>query len=152
MKLATLCYLKKDNKTLMLHRIKKDKDIHAGKWNGLGGKFDEHETPEECAIREIEEESGLVAKELNLKGMITFPKFKDNEDWYVFVYVVPKFSGTLRECEEGELHWIANESLNDLNLWEGDRIFFPWLEQNSFFSAKFIYENGNYIKHEVSFY
>ena len=136
----------------MLHRIKKDKDIHAGKWNGLGGKFSLHETPEECAIREIKEESGLIAEKLDLKGMITFPKFKDGEDWYVFVYVVTEFRGVLQECEEGELHWIANEDLTSLNLWEGDRIFFPWLEQNRFFSAKFVYKDGNYVTHEVSFY
>lgn len=152
MKLATLCYLKKNEQTLMLHRIKKDKDFHAGKWNGLGGKFLPNESPEECAKREILEESGFNINKLQLKGFITFPDFKDDEDWYVFVYVVHDFEGTMTECDEGELHWIDNDKLLELKLWEGDRVFLPWLEQDSFFSAKFIYINGKYIEHDVVFY
>ena len=88
MKLATLCYLRKDGTTLMVHRIKKANDIHQGKWNGLGGKLEPGETPEECAMREIFEESGLRAKNLKLKGFLTFPLFARDEDWYAFVFVV----------------------------------------------------------------
>ena len=81
MKLATLCYLRRDGKTLMVHRIKKANDMHQGKWNGLGGKLDPGETPEECAVREIYEESGLIAHNPRLKGILTFPAFDDFEDW-----------------------------------------------------------------------
>ena len=114
--LATLCYLQKDGQTLMLHRVKKENDVHAGKWNGLGGKFKAGETPEECARREILEESGLLAENLILKGVITFPEFSQAEDWYAFVFVVTKFKGQLIESPEGNLNWIPNDQLLDLNL------------------------------------
>src|SRR6056297_2091953 len=110
--LATLCYLQKDGQTLMLFRNKKENDIHEGKYNGLGGKFEIGESPEECARREIEEESGLVAEELHLKGVITFPKFDGTNDWYVFVYTVFQFSGRLIESPEGSLEWIDNDRLS----------------------------------------
>lgn len=152
MKLATLCYIKKDNKTLMLHRTKKKNDIHQNKWNGLGGKFEQGESPEQCAIREIKEECGLVAKKMKLNGFLTFPKFKDNEDWYVFVYTITEFEGNLIECNEGELKWIENNKIFDLNLWDGDEIFLKWIEKNLFFSAKFIYENKKFINYSVKFY
>ena len=86
MKLATLCYVRHDNRTLMIHRIKKPNDMHQGKWNGLGGKLEAGETPEECAVREIYEESGLLAHSLLLKGFLTFPGFANEEDWYTFVF------------------------------------------------------------------
>src|SRR3990172_9255073 len=95
MKLATLCYVRKDGKTLMVHRIKKTNDMHQGKWNGLGGKFEPGETPEQCAIREIYEESGLLVKQPELKGFLTFPGFSNDEDWYAFVFVAHQFSGEL---------------------------------------------------------
>ncbi len=97
MKLATLCYVRKDGRTLMVHRIKKANDIHQGKWNGLGGKLEPGETPEECASREILEESGLRVKNLKLKGFLTFPLFARDEDWYAFVFVVDEFEGELIE-------------------------------------------------------
>ena len=117
MKLATLLYVMKDDKTLMLYRNKRKKDYHEGKWNGLGGKFELGESPEECAIRELEEESGLIAKNLILKGHLTFPMFDGVDDWYVFVFIIDKFDGELIESEEGELRWIPNKELKDLNLW-----------------------------------
>ena len=88
MKLATLCYVidKKSNSTLMIYRNKKQNDYHEGKWNGLGGKFEPGETPEECAIREIEEESGLIVKSVKMKGFITFALFDGVDDWYVFLF------------------------------------------------------------------
>ena len=152
MKFATLCYVRRENKTLMVHRIKKENDMHQGKWNGLGGKLEPGETPEECAIREIREESGLEVKHLVLKGLLTFPLFAKNEDWYAFVYVVDQVEGDLIESPEGILEWVDNDKIVELNLWEGDHIFLPWLERSGFFSAKFVYDNGRYIDHQVVFY
>ena len=152
MKIGTLCYVKKNNKTLMLHRVKKENDMHKNKWNGLGGKLIPGESPEECVIREIKEESGLNIKTPSLKGIITFPKFDNIEDWLVFVFTANKFSGDLIDSDEGNLKWIDDSDLLNLNMWDGDRIFIPWLSKNELFSAKFYYSNNNYIKHEVIFY
>jgi 8-oxo-dGTP diphosphatase len=152
MKLATLCYLKKDGQTLMIHRIKKANDMHQGKWNGLGGKLEPGETPEACAIREIREESGLIAANPLLKGFLTFPNFANDEDWYAFVFVVTQFSGQLIDSPEGALRWIDDDQLLDLELWEGDRIFLPWLERPGFFSGKFVYQEGHLIDHSVIFH
>jgi len=150
--LATLCYLMDGERTLMLHRIKKKNDVHEGKWNGLGGKFEAGETPEECAIREVQEESGLLMKSPRMHGFITFPMFDGKKDWYVFLFTAREFEGELIDSLEGKLEWILNDQLLKLNLWEGDRIFIPWLFQEKFFSAKFIYENGNLKNYSVEFY
>jgi len=152
MKLATLCYLRKNDQTLMIHRVKKENDMHAGKWNGLGGKFEPGESPEECAKREIQEESGLVPKELTLKGVLTFPAFSNLEDWYAFVYVVSEFEGRMIDSSEGVLKWIPNDELLELNLWDGDRIFLPWLDRPEFFSGKFVYDKGEFVDYKVEFY
>lgn len=152
MKLATLCYIRKNNHTLMLHRVKKKNDYHEGKWNGLGGKFELGETPEECAVREIKEESGLIVKDLKLKGFITFPLFDGNDDWYVFVFVIDKFEGELIDSPEGILKWIPDKDLLNINLWDGDKIFIPWLDGSKFFSAKFNYEGKNFKDYSVEFY
>ncbi len=150
MKLATLCYIKKDGKTLMLHRNKKDKDMNGGKWIGLGGKIEDGETPEECAIREIKEESGLIPKNLILKGILTFPTFDDYETWYVFLYLVTEFEGDLIESSEGTLKWIEDDQLFNLPMWEGDKIFLSWLNEKGIYSAKFNYKNDKFI--DYSFY
>jgi 8-oxo-dGTP diphosphatase len=152
MKFATLCYLRRAGKTLMVHRIKKAHDIHAGTWNGLGGKLEPGETPEECSVREIYEESGLTVKHQIFKGMITFPGFANDEDWYTFIFVIDDFDGQLIESPEGRLEWIGDAELFNLNLWEGDKIFLPWLERPGFFSAKFIYVDGEFRDYEVHFY
>ncbi|MEJ2505992.1 MAG: 8-oxo-dGTP diphosphatase [Ignavibacteriaceae bacterium] len=154
MKLATLCYItnKKTDTTLMIHRVKKENDYHLGKWNGLGGKFEQGESPEECAIREIKEESGLTVNKITMKGFITFPMFDGKEDWYVFLFVSDKYEGKLIDSKEGNLAWIPNEKLMEINLWDGDKIFIPWLFKDKFFSAKFNYENGEFINYEVNFY
>ena len=136
----------------MLYRNKKENDYHEGKWNGLGGKFELGETPEECAIRELKEESGLTVKNPKLKGFITFPNFDGVDDWYVFVFVITNFEGNLIDSPEGKLEWIPNEKLTSLNLWGGDKIFLEWLNLDKFFSAKFNYKNGKFIDYVVSFY
>ena len=152
MKLATLCYLRRDHHTLMVHRIKKANDIHEGKWNGLGGKFEPGETPEECAVREIYEESGLRVRNPLLKGLLTFPLFARDEDWYAFVFVVTDFDGELIDSPEGRLRWVPDEDLLALNLWEGDRVFLPWLDRPGFFSGKFSYIDGKLVSHSMTYY
>ena len=136
----------------MVHRIKKANDMHQGKWNGLGGKLETGETPEECAQREITEESGLRAINLALKGLLTFPAFANEEDWYAFVFVADEFEGELIDSPEGVLQWINDPELMDLDLWAGDRIFLKWLDRPGFFSGKFIYQDGQFIDYEVNFY
>ena len=150
--LATLCYLKKNGRTLMLHRVKKDRDIHQDKWNGLGGKFEPGESPEECVLREVKEESGLTIRHPLLRGVMTFPLFDGEQDWVVFLYTATDYQGEIKECDEGSLEWIDNDKLCSLNLWEGDKLFFQWLEQDKFFSAKFVYQNKKLMEHEVVFY
>jgi len=152
MKLATLCYVKRDGKTLMLHRTKKENDIHEGKWNGLGGKFEQGESPEECAIRELREESGLVVRNPKLAGVLTFPKFARGEDWYVFVFIVTDFSGELIDSPEGDLEWIDDGEIMNLNLWEGDSLFIQWMLEGKFFSGKFEYADGRLASHEATFH
>jgi len=149
---ATLCYLRQAGRSLMLHRNKKANDVHEGKWNGLGGKVQAGETPEECAQREIEEESGLRALDLDLRGVITFPLFSHGKDWYVFVFIVREFEGDLIDSPEGDLAWIPDDEVLKLNLWEGDRIFLPWLDGPDFFSARFNYIDGRLQSHTVAFY
>ncbi|MGE5679467.1 MAG: NUDIX hydrolase [Bacillota bacterium] len=152
MKLATLCYLKHNGSTLMLHRIKKKNDMHEGKWNGLGGKLENGESPEECVIREVKEESGLEIIDPKLHGFITFPAFDGFEDWYVFVFTASQFKGELIDSNEGVLQWISDSDLLKLNLWEGDKTFMEWLFQDKFFSAKFNYSEGRLIDYQVIFH
>ena len=122
----------------MVHRNKKPNDIHEGKWNGLGGKFEAGEKPEECVKREVQEETGLVIQNPHLHGLLVFTNFKGN-DWYVFVFTAAEFTGELTESSpEGKLEWIDDDKLTSLNLWESDLIFFPWIKDGKFFSAKFL--------------
>jgi len=152
MKLATLCYLRRNGQTLMIHRTKKENDIHHGKWNALGGKFHFGETPEECVRREVKEESGYDLGEIKLKGFITFPEFDFIEDWYVFLFTSENFQGEMIDSSEGDLCWIDDDKLDKLNLWEGDYIFMKWLQQPQFFSAKFTYKNQRLVDYQVEFY
>ena len=134
------------------YRNKKPNDTHQGKWNGLGGKFEPGESPEECIQREVLEESGLHIHNPHLHGLLMFPNFKD-ADWYVFVFTANKFSGELMaNSPEGKLDWIPDEKLISLNLWESDGIFFHWLEGEKFFSAKFIYHGDEMQSYQVNFH
>jgi 8-oxo-dGTP diphosphatase len=135
----------------MLNRSKRPDDIHAGKWNGLGGKLEPGESPEECVIREVWEESGLAILNPRLKGLLMFPGFK-NDDWYVFVYTATNFRGELKENEEGYLQWIPDFDLETLPLWPSDHLFFAWIREGKFFSAKFIYEGNEMKDYTVTFY
>lgn len=152
MKFATLCYVRRPGQTLMIHRIKKQDDMHAGKWNGLGGKLEPGETPEDCVIREVFEESGLTIRSPRLHGLLTFPAFANDEDWYAFVFTATLFTGETLDSSEGVLRWIDDADLLELPLWEGDRIFIPWLRHERFFSARFVYTNGRLVSHDVVFH
>jgi 8-oxo-dGTP diphosphatase len=136
----------------MLYRNKKENDFHEGKWNGLGGKFEPGETPEECVIREVKEESGLNIRNPNLSGIITFPLFDGENDWYVFVFTADEFEGEICDSDEGRLEWIEKDKLFELNLWEGDRIFMEWIFEERFFSAMFNYSDKKFIDYSVKFY
>lgn len=150
--MATLCYIQRDGHTLMVHRVKKPNDVHEGKWNGLGGKFERGESPEECAIREVREECGLEVKNPLLKGILTFPDFAKGHDWYVFVFEITEFTGEVGECNEGNLEWIPNEKLLSLNLWDGDQVFLEWMKQGRFFSGKFMYRDNALESHHGVFH
>lgn len=152
MKNSTLCYIEKDNKTLLLHRTKKENDVHKDKYIGLGGKLEAGESPEECIIREVKEECGLELKNPKLRGILTFPKFKDDEDWYVFLYTSNEFTGKLQESNEGELKWVNNDEVLKLNISEGDKLFLNWLKEYDFFSAKFVYENKVLVDYNLVVY
>ncbi len=149
--LATLCYLKQNGHTLMVYRNKKPNDIHQGKWNGLGGKFEPGESPEECVRREVLEELGLYIRQPKLHGLLLFVNFK-GQDWYVFVFTATEFEGDLIDSPEGRLEWVPDEKLASLNLWASDAVFFPWLEKNGFFSAKFTYAGDEMKGYEVAFH
>lgn len=155
---ATLCYIRdlKNKKTLMLHRNKKALDGHKNKYNGVGGKFEENESPQECAIREIKEETGLDVSDGKLVGILTFTnnihQNKNCNHWVVFVYEYYSFSGELIDSNEGELSWIDDDKILDLPLVENDYIFLPWIrEKKQFFSAKFIFENSKIKDYSVEF-
>lgn len=126
--------------------------MHEGMWNGLGGKVEDGETPEACAVREIKEESGLTVKHPILRGFITFPNFDGKNDWYVFVFRFDEYEGELIDSPEGDLKWITPAEMLDISLWEGDRIFMEWLDKSRIFSALFKYENGRLLDWKVSWY
>ena len=151
--LTVQCYIENNGKTLMLQRNKKKNDIHEGKWVGIGGHLELGETPDEAMIREMKEETGLVPLELNFKGVITFPNFNGKgEDEIVYFYTCDKFEGKLIDCREGKLEWIDDNKINDLNLWEGDRIYFNWMKEDRFFIGKIVYEGEKVVDYTVKFY
>lgn len=139
MTLTTLCYIEKENSYLMLHRIKKEVDVNKDKWIGIGGKFEKDESPEECLLREAKEETGLTLTSWHLRGIVTFIC----ENWqteYMFLYTADGYEGELTSCSEGTLEWVPKDQLENLNLWEGDKIFFRLIaEEHPFFSLKLRY-------------
>lgn len=140
MYLSTLCYIEKDGCYLMLHRVKKKVDINAGKWIGVGGKFLPDESPEECLLREVREETGLTLTSWRFRGLVTFVTAR-GETEYMSLYTADGYTGELTECNEGILRWVAREEVMNLELWEGDRIFLRLLtEERPFFSLKLVYD------------
>lgn len=152
--LSTICYLDNGKQLLLLHRNKREHDIHEGKWVSVGGKFEAGESPQECARREIFEETGLRAHNLIPIGFITFPDFThDQRDWYSFVFRVTEFEGELKSCDEGTLEWVDYNEVLKKPTWEGDYLFLEWvLTDQPFFWASFTYnDEGQLISHSVEF-
>ena len=152
MRLTTLCYIEKDEKYLMLHRTKKKNDFNGGKWIVVGGKFEKDETPEECLLREVREETGFYLENYALRGIITFI----SDEWeteYMYLYTADKWTGSLTDCDEGELAWVEKEKVTSLPLWEGDRLFLELLNtEKRFFSMKLRYEGEKLVEHNVKVY
>ena len=147
MGLTTLCYIEKENKYLMLHRIVKKHDINKDKWIGVGGHFEHGESPEDCMFREVREETGLVPVQYRLCGVVTFLSDMgiEKEAWeYMFLYHITDYKGTIKECDEGVLEWVPKKDLLNLELWEGDRLFLRYMDEGApFFSLKLTYVEGN---------
>lgn len=139
-KLTTLCYIEKGDSYLMLHRVSKKHDVNKDKWIGIGGHFEENESPEECLLREAKEETGLTLTSWKFRGIVTFI----SEGWnteYMCLYTADGYEGEIIPCNEGVLEWIRKEDLLKLNLWEGDKIFLKLLQENApFFSLKLAYK------------
>lgn len=140
MKNTTLCYLLQGDSVLLLHRVKKENDLNHDKWIGIGGKFEENESPEECLVREAWEETGLTLTGYQYRGIVTFVSDRW-EGEYMHLYTATEWTGTIKECDEGVLEWVSLKKMKELPQWEGDRIFLRLLEEGApFFSLKLCYE------------
>ncbi|MBE5936187.1 MAG: 8-oxo-dGTP diphosphatase [Lachnospiraceae bacterium] len=145
MEITTLCYIENEGKYLMLNRNKKENDINEGKWIGVGGHFEEGETPNECIKREVLEETGLTLTSFRLRGILTFVQNKNFTE-YIWLYTADGYKGQIKECNEGDLRWIDIEDLESVNLWEGDKVFLKLLkDREDFFSLKLEYEGDKLI-------
>ena len=140
MRNTTLCYLQRGREYLLIHRVRKTVDENKDKWIGVGGKFEEGESPEDCLLREVREETGLRLTRWRCRGIVTFV----SDEWgteYMHLFCSTRFHGILRDCEEGTLEWIGKKELLQKEIWEGDRIFLRLLEEDvPFFSLKLCYE------------
>lgn len=143
---STLCYLVKDGKVLMLHRVKKKNDINHDKWIGIGGKFEPEEAPEECVLREAKEETGLTLTSWRCRGVVTFLQ-EGGEGEYMYLFTADDFTGELIECDEGDLQWVSMDFLDALPTWEGDRIFLNLLWQDApFFLLTLRYQGDRLVE------
>ena len=146
MKNTSLCYIERDGQYLMLHRIKKEHDENHDKWIGIGGKFEPGESPEDCVLREVREETGLRLTQYRYCGIITFVSDRWQTE-YMHLFHATGFTGALRECDEGQLEWIAIDRLLALPQWAGDRIFLDLMQKNvPFFSLKLRYEGETLVE------
>ena len=145
MKQTTLCYLEQDGRYLMLHRVRKAHDENHDKWIGVGGKFEEGESPEECMLREVQEETGLTLTAWRYRGIVTFV----SDEWggeYMHLFTADGYAGQIRSCDEGELEWIEKQRLQALPIWEGDKIFLRLLDsEQPFFSLKLCYHGERLV-------
>lgn len=151
MKSTTLCYIEKGNQYLMLHRTKKLNDDNFDKWIGIGGKIEKGETPKMCILREAKEETGLDLTSVTYRGIVRFRNsFYDDEDMYLFTS--DSFSGTIKECDEGNLEWVDKDKLYELPMWEGDKIFLEALKKdNRVFSLTLNYEKDSLISYRMEY-
>ena len=149
MRNTTLCYMEKDDKYLMLHRVKKENDQNKDKWIGVGGKFEDGETPEDCVRREVLEETGLTLTDYRYRGIVTFV-LKDWGTEYMHLFTATGFEGEMKVCEDGDLVWVPKDEIENLEIWEGDKVFFRLLaEESGFFSLKLVYEEDQLVETEV---
>lgn len=147
--LTTLCYIEKDERYLMLHRVKKVNDQNHDKWIGVGGKFEEGEAPEECLLREVKEETGLTLTSYRFRGIVSFIS-DEWENEYMHLFTATEYEGEITDCDEGELVWIPKAELGKLKLWEGDKIFFRMLEEdNRFFTLKLSYRGEELVEADI---
>ena len=145
-KLSTLCYIEQDGKYLMLHRTVKENDINKDKWIGVGGHFEKGESPEECLLREVWEETGYTLTSWRYRGIVTFVYGEDVVE-YMSLYTADGFTGTMKECDEGKLKWIPKDEIWNLRLWEGDKIFLKLLNEDvPFFSLKLSYKGDELVE------
>jgi len=143
---TTLCYIEKEDSYLMLHRVKKEKDVNKDKWIGVGGHFEDGESPEECLLREVWEETGLKLTSFRLRGIITFATDIYPTE-YMFLYTADGYEGEITECDEGNLEWVKKQEVYNLPIWEGDKVFFRLLEEDvPVFSLKLRYEGDTLIE------
>ena len=141
--LSTLCYIEREGKYLMLHRTVKKNDVNKDKWIGVGGHFEADETPEECVLREVKEETGYTLTSYKYRGLVTFISGNGVTE-YMSLFTADGFEGEEIPCNEGTLEWVDKDKVNDLNIWEGDKIFFTLLNQGGpFFSLKLVYDGGD---------
>lgn len=139
MRNTTLCHIEKNGCYLMLHRVKKENDLNRDKWVGIGGKFEDKESPEDANLRETLEETGLTLKNAEYRGIVTFVSDKWETE-YMHIFYADKFEGTVKECDEGELCWVNKKDIFSLPIWEGDKIFLRLLDEKTpFFSLKLEY-------------
>ena len=147
--LTTLCYIENEDSYLMMHRVKKENDINQDKWIGVGGKLEAGESPEDCLLREVREETGLALKQFQYRGIITFISNQWGTE-YMHLFTATEYEGEIKECDEGNLEWVPKARIEELHLWEGDKIFFRLLEENAgFFSLKLCYQDDNLVSHEI---
>jgi len=140
MSMSTLCYIEQDGCYLMLHRTVKKNDVNKDKWIGVGGHFEEGESPEECVLREVKEETGYTLTSYRYRGLVTFVS-GDGVVEYMSLFTADGYEGEPIACDEGELEWVPIDKIGELNLWEGDKIFFRLLEEGvPFFSLKLVYD------------
>ncbi len=139
-RLSTLCYMERDEKYLMLHRTVKKNDVNKDKWIGVGGHFEKDESPEECLLREVKEETGYTLTSWKFRGLVTFIS-GDGVTEYMCLFTADGFEGEPILCDEGELAWVDKDKIESLNIWEGDKIFLRLLrEGREFFSLKLMYD------------
>ena len=143
---TTLCYIEKDGKYLMLHRIKKQNDLNQDKWIGIGGKFEDRESPEQCVRREVLEETGLTLNACNYRGIITFVSDKWPTE-YMHLFTSSDYVAEIKECDEGVIEWVEKNAIYNLPLWQGDKIFLKLIENpyTPFFSLRLEYKGDTLI-------
>lgn len=153
MTITTLCYIENNEQYLMLHRTKKQNDINQGKWIGVGGHVENEESPEECLVREVKEETSLTLTSYRLRGLVSFIN-SECESELMCVFTADEYTGNLITCEEGDLQWIAKTQVPDLPTWEGDRVFLELLlsDEQRFFSIKLQYEGDRLVEKKINLY